>query len=150
LFRQTSLEELKLLDPRSETVCGTNFRGILRASRYRGTSLIRKRPPLGPYGSLSLGPHDSPRGCGGFLWARYPCRLGRRLSPKTILKCLLWSYSRLRTRTLNATAPVAAPEDPTAGLCLQGYLAEKKQPPPVGSPQGPRPYGGRESPAVGS
>ena len=29
---------------------------------YRGTSLIRKRPPLGTYCSICLGPYGGPRG----------------------------------------------------------------------------------------
>ena len=31
---------------------------------YRGTSLIRNSPPLGPYGSPALGPYGFPRGVG--------------------------------------------------------------------------------------
>ena len=37
-----------------------------RASVYRGTSLIRKRTPIGP----CLGSYGSSRGVGVFLWAR--------------------------------------------------------------------------------
>ena len=38
-----------------------------RRRDYRGTSLIRNRPPLGPYSSICLGPYGGPRGGGGFL-----------------------------------------------------------------------------------
>ena len=34
---------------------------------YRGTSLVRNRPPLGPTVGLSLGPYSDPRGAGCFL-----------------------------------------------------------------------------------
>ena len=34
---------------------------------YRGTSLIRNTPLLGPYSSICLGPYGGPRGGGGFL-----------------------------------------------------------------------------------
>ena len=45
--------------------------------QYRGTSLTRKRTPLGPYRRPMhrvLGESwGGPRGVGVFLWARYPC-----------------------------------------------------------------------------
>ena len=43
---------------------------------YRGTSLIRNSPaPQDSTVSLCLGPYDGPGGGGGFLRARYPCRV---------------------------------------------------------------------------
>ena len=36
---------------------------------YRGTSLIRNTPPVGP----CLGSYGGPMGGGGFLQVRYPC-----------------------------------------------------------------------------
>jgi len=33
---------------------------------YRGTSLIKKRPPLGPYSSICLGPYGVPSGGGSY------------------------------------------------------------------------------------
>ena len=43
------------------------------ASRCRGTSLIRKRTPLGPYRRPVPGVLGGSQGGGIFLWARYPC-----------------------------------------------------------------------------
>ena len=39
---------------------------------YRGTSLIRNRPPLGTYSSICLGPHGAPSGGGLFLMSEVP------------------------------------------------------------------------------
>ena len=46
---------------------------ILTSPCYRGTSLIRKRLPVGPYGGTMPRVLEGPRGMGVFLWARYPC-----------------------------------------------------------------------------
>ena len=40
---------------------------------YRGTSLTRKRTPLGAYRRPMPRVLGGPRGVGVFLWARYPC-----------------------------------------------------------------------------
>ena len=44
---------------------------------YRGVSLIRNRPPLGPYSSIRLGPCGGPRGGGLFLMSEVPLYPGR-------------------------------------------------------------------------
>ena len=43
--------------------------------RYRGTSLTRKRSPLGPYRGPMPRVLGGPGGVGFFIWARYPCTL---------------------------------------------------------------------------
>ena len=40
--------------------------------KYRGTSLIRNRAPLGLYSSTCLGPCGGPRGRGGVLMSEVP------------------------------------------------------------------------------
>ena len=40
---------------------------------YGGTSLIRKRTPLGPYRRPMPRVLGGPRGVDAFLWGRYPC-----------------------------------------------------------------------------
>ena len=37
---------------------------------YRGTSLMRNRPPLGPYSSICLGPYGGPMGGGAIFYER--------------------------------------------------------------------------------
>ena len=42
------------------------------ASWYRGTSLMRPPPPVGPYSSICLGPYGGPWGGGLFLMSEVP------------------------------------------------------------------------------
>ena len=46
---------------------------------YRGTSLIRKRHPVGPYSRTMTGVLGGGWGMGVFLWARFPFSLDRAL-----------------------------------------------------------------------
>ena len=48
-------------------------------AEYRGTSLIRKCNPLGPYRRPVPRVPGGPGRVGVFLWARYPCKVTTRL-----------------------------------------------------------------------
>ena len=69
-------------------------------------SLIRNRQPVGPYSRTMPRLLWRSKGGSGFLWARYPCK-------ETVID--------------TNTAAIHAPP-------LQGNLAHKKQPHPVGPP----------------
>ena len=49
-----------------------------RVCSYKGTSLIRKRTPIGSYRRpIPGGSYGGPRGVDVFSWARYPCATNR-------------------------------------------------------------------------
>ena len=101
-------------------------RGLL----YRGTSPIRNRHPLGPYSRAMPRALGGPRG-GGFSWARYSCT--------RTLQTAVERHGRrslnLPPFTQNSWGKVRFIQRET----LLGYLAHKKQPPPVGACSGPMP-----------
>jgi len=83
------------------------------ACAYRGTSLIRKPLPLGPYSRAILGPYGGPRGvaisyepcnpvCAGRCWKRWqPTSRRRSLSPSPSPETrreMLWGLLRMPAR----------------------------------------------------
>ena len=78
---------------------------------YRGTSLVRKRTPVGPYRRPTPRVQGGLRGVGIFLWARYSCRLLRdRLFGSRIPKAHI--YPRLEKRVLHNPLNLKSPTWP--------------------------------------
>jgi len=90
---------------------------IVHGREYRGTSLIINHPPLGPYR------RPMPRFIGEYHGG------GRLLMSEVPLNMVAMLISTRETRTF---APWIC-EHPHRD-CVQGYLAHKRQPPPLGPP----------------
>jgi len=95
----------------------------------QGSSLIRNRPPSGPYSSPLPRARWCSQGVGVFLCTRYPCSLGHYM----FLHEELSVWHRMQN-TFNQSASVVYQSTSP----LQGYLAYKKPPPPLESLWEPR------------
>ena len=150
-------EKISQLDGQT-LVAGSGLRTLLDSTATTGTSLIRKRPPLGPYCRPTCMPRvlGGHRGLGVFLWARYPCEPFRlqairlRVISREGLAPLVSSRCRCTHETLahgfqqwrahpslpfekqNSLPLTVLPSHSTErrGVRLQGYLALEKTRPP--------------------